>query len=188
MATPRSLDALASQVATPGVRSVRVLALSPANDEWLDDDRSSTLFSAVARAGCPLIICAFATQLERLYPLVAAHPQVPVVIDDCGVATLEDGLVPDKHPLHTFAELGHVAVKVFSPMLLAAARQGTASGLIDQMVGAFGAQRVAWGSNYPQSGLSYATLVGAARAATAALAPSDRDAVLEGTAAGLWFG
>ncbi|HEX4220488.1 MAG TPA: amidohydrolase family protein, partial [Acidimicrobiales bacterium] len=49
---------------------------------------------------------------------------------------------------------------------------------VDQLVGWFGAHRMLWGSDYPQTHDTYADLVDLAAAAFADLTPHDRAAVL----------
>ncbi len=51
----------------------------------------------------------------------------------------------------------------------------------------FGAERLVWGSDYPQThDRTYAELVDLGRASCAALSESDRDEVLGGNALRLW--
>jgi predicted TIM-barrel fold metal-dependent hydrolase len=189
-ARPGSVEAGAAAVTRPGVRGLRTLAIDPSTDAWLEGDGPERLWEAAAGAGVPLIVCARAAQLARLRETVTAHPEVPLVLDDCGVPELTDrGLIPASHPVLAMAEHPWVSVKVFSPRLVEAEVAGSAGALLDQVLGAFGADRVAWGSNFPQSGVAdYGVLVEVARAATRSLAPTDREAVLGGTAERLWFG
>ncbi len=180
---------VSSSAAVPGVAGIRVLALGtePDSDPWLDDGRAESIWDAAAALGDTVIVCARGTGLARLLPHVAGRPDVPVVLDDCGVPELDGDRIPAGHPVFSFTDLPHVAVKVFSPMLLAAQRAGSSTRLVDQVVGSFGADRVAWGSNFPQSGIEYPTLVAAAHRATASLTTAQADAVLGATAHRLWF-
>jgi predicted TIM-barrel fold metal-dependent hydrolase len=66
---------------------------------------------------------------------------------------------------------------------------GGSAPLADRLVDSFGAARVAWGSDHPQSyEVPYPDMVQLARDACAGLEPDDRAAVLGGTSARLWFG
>lgn len=186
---PASLDAAAALARSPAVPAIRVLALDPTTDGWLDDGSADALWALGAKSGLGMIVCARAGGLRRLLGIAEAWPDVVVALDDCGVAPLDDrGRIHADHPVWGFAALPHVCVKVFSPMLIEAERRGSAAGLLDQVTGALGPDRVAWGSNFPQSGVGdYRVLVDAARAACAGLAPSAREAVLGATAERLWF-
>lgn len=184
-----SMEAAAALARSAAVPAVRVLALDPPTGGWLDGGPAEALWTLAGEAGVGLIVCARAEALRRLLPLAEARPDVALVLDDCGVAPLDErGRIDGAHPVWDFAALPHACVKVFSPMLIEAERRGSAPGLLDQMTGSFGADRVAWGSNFPQSGVGdYRVLVDAARAACSRLSATARDAVLGANAERLWF-
>jgi predicted TIM-barrel fold metal-dependent hydrolase len=71
----------------------------------------------------------------------------------------------------------------------AEALDGGAPELTAQLVGAFGATRICWGSDHPQTfEVPYPQMVALAMHATETLDAPARDAVLGGTTRRLWFG
>jgi L-fuconolactonase len=78
-----------------------------------------------------------------------------------------------------------VHLKVSSHLLEGVPEPGA---LVARLAGAFGAERLCWGSDYPQTSLDYAELLARGRAGADALPEKDRDAFLGGTATRLWPG
>jgi predicted TIM-barrel fold metal-dependent hydrolase len=104
-----------------------------------------------------------------------------VAIDHCGFVDFGG----DVSPLLDLAELPAVHVKVSSHVLHPLPDPAATVALL---AGAFGAERLIWGSDYPQTEGSYGSMVELARTAASGLDEAGRAQFLGGTARRLWFG
>jgi predicted TIM-barrel fold metal-dependent hydrolase len=181
---------LAAVVNAGPVAAVRVFAAA-GDATWLDDERGRAIWEVASRTGTPLVAALFPDHLDALASLVQGRPDVTVALDHLAFPDLGGGPpYPGAAPLLALAELPTVHLKV-TTISLTSARSGAGGprALVEQLVARFGAERVAWGSDHPQSyELPYPEMVALARDACAGLEPDARDAVLGGTAARLWFG
>jgi predicted TIM-barrel fold metal-dependent hydrolase len=180
------VEALASEGDLAGVR----VFAAGGEAAWLTDGRGAGIWAAAAEAGISLVAALFADHLDALAALVTAQPDVLVALDHLAFPDLRGGHpYPNAASLLGLAVLPAVHLKVTTISLTTARDHGGAPRLVERLVGEFGADRVAWGSDHPQSyELPYPEMVQLARDACAGLDPDDRDAVLGGTAARLWFG
>jgi L-fuconolactonase len=180
---------LAALVDEGDVAGVRVFAAG-GGASWLTDGRGEAIWDVAARTGISLVAALFADHFDALGSLVAARPDVVVALDHLAFADLTGGPpYANAGALFALAALPAVHLKVTTISLLAAVDAGGSGPLVERLVGAFGPERVAWGSDHPQSfEIPYPDMVQLARDACAGLGPAERAAVLGGTAARLWFG
>ncbi len=174
------------------IHGVRVVALRlptlPAPD-WLDDPRTFPFWDALAGYGLPAVVTLLPPDLERLRPVLRTFPDVPVAIDHCGFVEIASGpSYPALAPLAELAPFPNLHVKLSSHNLLdASAGGGDPGGLVAELVSVFGAHRVVWGSDHPQTaGADYAALVDLGRRSVSVLPEPAQDAVLGGNAVRLW--
>jgi predicted TIM-barrel fold metal-dependent hydrolase len=187
MAGPDPAGALEALV-DPVVSGVRLLSIGPGDTPWYTDPRSHRVWRVAGEAGLSVIVMAREAQLAAFRPAIMSEPRVVTVIDHCGLPELEGGVVPASSPLLELADLPNVWVKVSTPVLLAASGPGSPARLMEQLVERFGAGRVVWGSDFPQTAkLDYAGKLALASVATAGLPAGERDAVMAANAASLWF-
>lgn len=180
---------LATLVGAGDVAGVRVFAAG-GDATWLTDGRAVAVWDVAARNGVSIVAALFADHLDALAALVAERPGVVVALDHLAFPDLSGG-PPYRQagPLLALAALPAVHLKVTTISLLAARHAGGSRALVEQLVEGFGADRVAWGSDHPQSyEIPYPDMVQLAIDACAGLDATSRDAVLGGTAARLWFG
>jgi predicted TIM-barrel fold metal-dependent hydrolase len=198
MAGPDPVAALADLAATAAaapLRGVRLFGVDGNPPAWLTDGRAAAVWDMAGQLGCSIVATLFARDLPALRPLVEARPTVPVAVDHAGFPDLTGGPpYPGLALLLDLADLDAVHVKVSSHLLLDALAAGGSAGpadpadVVDRLAGAFGAARLAWGSDHPQTtDLGYPQMLDLARHATRRLPPSDADAVLHETATKLWW-
>jgi predicted TIM-barrel fold metal-dependent hydrolase len=122
-------------------------------------------------------------QLAAMPVAAARVPGVPIVIDHLGRPDLADDADAAVARLVALASSANVYVKV-SALPVVAAGWSTAflAEAIRAVVGAFGADRVMWGSEHP-----FAEALAPQRALAAALEDSERDLVLGESAWRLFF-
>ena len=177
-----ALRALAEATPATAVRLFGV-GTETATADWLHDGRAAAVWAAAADTGIGVVATIWGRDLHHLRPLVESTPDVPVAVDHCGFLDLAGG-EEAAAPLLALADLPAVHVKVSSHVLGPLADPAAA---VDLLVDRFGADRVAWGSDYPQTEGSYAAMVALARRAVADLPPDQQAAVLGATARRLWF-
>jgi L-fuconolactonase len=176
--------------AVPGCRGVRLFGIGPTAPAWFDGAPGAALWDVAARLDLPIVATLLAPELPRLRAMLSRFPEVPVVLDHCGFPDLRGGpQFRHASPLFELAAFPALYLKVTSHVLEAAdgSTPGGAAALVERLAAVFGAERLVWGSDYPQThDRTYAELVDLGRASCAALSESDRDGVLGGNALRLW--
>jgi predicted TIM-barrel fold metal-dependent hydrolase len=180
---------LAAVVHAGPVAAVRVFAAA-GDATWLDDERGRAIWEVAASTGTPIVAALFPDHLAALAALVATQPELIVALDHLAFPDLTGGApYPKASPLLALAEVPAVHLKVTTISLTTAQAAGGTRALVEHLVERFGADRIAWGSDHPQSyELPYPEMVALANEACAGLDDDARAAVLGGTAARLWFG
>src|SRR4051812_979877 len=180
---------LAAVVDDGPVAAVRVFAAA-GDATWLDDERGRAIWEVAAGTGTPLVAALFPDHLDALTRLVDAQPDVTVALDHLAFPDLTGGPpYANAAPLLALSALAAVHLKVTTISLVSAQANGGMRALVEHLVERFGADRVAWGSDHPQSyELASPEMVALAKEACAGLEPDACDAVLGATAGRLWFG
>jgi len=180
---------LTALVAAGGVAGVRAAAFAGAAP-WLTDGRGAAIWDAAADCGTNLVVACLAPHVPAVADLVHRCPDVTVALDHCAFPDLDGGPPYDRAAsLLELAGADAIHLKVSTIVLRDAEGAGGAAALVTTLVDVFGAHRVCWGSDHPQTfELGYSQMVQLASEATAALDAEDRDAVLDTTARRLWFG
>jgi L-fuconolactonase len=178
-----TLRALASR---PGFSGIRLFAIGATAPTWFDDPATDALWTVARELDLRVVATVLAPELPRLRRRLEQFRGQPVVLDHCGFPDLRGGPpYLDAAGLFALAEFEHLSLKVTSHVLEAAAAD--AAELMNMLVNAFGARRLVWGSDYPQThDRSYAELVELGRSACARLSETDRDLVMGGNALRLW--
>jgi predicted TIM-barrel fold metal-dependent hydrolase len=178
---------LASLAQGGDVAGVRVAAFT-GDAPWLRDDRGTEIWRAAAAHGVNLVVACLAHHLADVANIARRFPEVTVALDHCGFPDLAGGPpYPRATPLFDLAEIATIHLKVTTIVLRDAGDD--AGTLVAQLVDRFGADRVCWGSDHPQTfEVSYPEMTQLAFDATAALDADARAAVLDTTARRLWFG
>jgi predicted TIM-barrel fold metal-dependent hydrolase len=172
----------------PAVTGVRVFALAPPGESWLGDPATFGLWDAARAFGLTAIATAFEHQLSDLARVLAAFPDLPIALDHCGFPDLTRADWEKRSPLWELAGFPKLYLKVSSHLLHAAEQAGTSAvRLVARLAERFGAERLIWGSDYPQTPGPYAELVAQGRAAFVELSPEGRARALGQNALELWF-
>jgi predicted TIM-barrel fold metal-dependent hydrolase len=150
---PDAAEQLTYWVKERGVSGLRLFPAAEREAQWLDDPRTFALWDRAAALGIPVCVCLRFRQLARLRPVIERYQQVRVALDHLGAPRL-DGGPPYEHaaPLFDLVTLPNVYLKFSSVNLYAAAMgRSSARGFFERLLGVFGAQRVMWGSNFPNT-------------------------------------
>ena len=137
-----------------------------------------------------LTVCVLLRQegLPSLVALARRYPQTPILIDHLLSPPIEEGPpYQGSQFLFDLAEQPNIYLKL-TTSCVRRSRKGSASPqtFFPRLVGEFGANRIAWGSNYPASEGSLAQIVSEAKAALSCLGAPDREWIFARTAQRLY--
>ncbi|GAA4342489.1 amidohydrolase family protein [Pigmentiphaga soli] len=154
----------------------------------LDDPRAYPAWRHAAERRIPISVQIRADGLPQLAALLDRFPGVPVVLDHFARPALEDGPPYEAAAaLFALARYDNLHFKLTTHNVREA-RQGrsTQAAFLRRAVDAFGAHRIAWGSNYPASPGTLGGLLGEALEAAAELSAQERAWIFGGTARALY--
>jgi predicted TIM-barrel fold metal-dependent hydrolase len=184
---PATLRTLAE---VAGCAGVRMFGIGPTAPTWFDGAVGDALWEVAEELGLRVVATLLTPELPRLRRMLERFPEVPVVLDHCGFPDLAGGPpYAGAAPLMALSEFASLHLKVTSHTLEDAETRspGGAASFLERVHAEFGAERIIWGSDYPQThDRSYAALVDLGRAACAGLAPEDQARFLGGNALRLW--
>jgi L-fuconolactonase len=184
-------DELAASIvalaAAPGVVGVRLFGVAPGSTWPHDLARATVAFRAARRAGLVTVLTVWPDQLQSLTGLIRESAQDPVVLEHCGFPELSGDRVPADAPLLAFRDDENLRFKVTSHLLREAGAHGDAANLVGQLAATFGAERLLWGSDYPQTDGDYDSLLHDAENATRGLEEGARRGFFSGNATRTFF-
>ncbi len=175
--SPELRDQARHWVEERGARGLRALAFS----QDLDPESFRPLWQLAADLQTTLCVLAPIANLERLTPLMRDFPSLPVVLDHCGLQSL-DSAKPDLGcpSLCALSELPALHLKISSRVFDAS--RGSAREAMARLEERFGADRLLWGSDYPASPApSYARAIAVAREILADFGAAECDRILAHT-------
>ena len=154
----------------------------------LDDPASYPVWEMMNERGLCVCIQTDASGVPAMKALAARFPNVPVIADHFSSPDVGGG--PNFQaaaPMFSMAEVPNIHLK-FTPILLLQfeGMEERVQDFLGLTVEKFGAGRIAWGSNWPNSPGTLKEILAAARAALAGLSVDEQEAVLGGTALRLY--
>lgn len=169
-----------------GLRSLRVfIAGHTASDQGarLDDPRAYPAWAYAQEQRIPINVQLRADGLPQLVALLDRFPKTIVLLDHFARPVLGDGApYAQANSLWDLARYENLVFKYTTHNVReSAVAPATQDSFAQRMVAAFGAKRIAWGSNFPASKGSLAGLLDEALLATASLSDEDRDWIFAGT-------
>ncbi len=181
---PSTLRALAAE----GVGGVRLFAIGNPTLPRLDATEAMPVLETAVELGLQVIVTILPSQLAELRRVLDRFPDVPITLDHCGFPNLLGGPpFPEARPLFELAEFSNLHLKVSSHLLETAELVGDPRDLVDRLVAAFGADRLMWGSDFPQThDRPYPALVELGRHACSRLPGDEQRAFLGDNALRLW--
>ncbi|MGH7033989.1 MAG: amidohydrolase family protein [Stellaceae bacterium] len=142
---------------------------------WLDDPKSFPVWELASERRIPICLQMTAKAIPQVVTLATRFPKAPIILDHFARPSLEDGPpYAAASSLWELARFENVYLKA-TPHTFLEARRGKATPetFFSRAVAAFGAPRIAWGSNYPAAAGTLAALLAAAREAFAALSAEE---------------
>jgi len=171
-----------------GLRLFTTGSTMPGQAGWLDDPRTFPAWRKAEDDGLPVCLQMTADGIPQLENVLHRFPGLRVVLDHLARPAQDDGppyTAADR--LWGLARLPGVYVKVTERNFVGArAGKATPETFFGRLVSAFGASRIAWGSNFPASERSLPELLTVAQEALSFLPESDREWIFSRTAQALY--
>ncbi len=155
---------------------------------WFTDPKTFPVWTFAGEAGIPVCMQMRFKAFPQLKEMLERFPKVRFIIDHLGRTEMADGPpYAAAVPLFELARYPNVYLKV-THRNFEEARNGKATPetFFPRLVKEFGANRIAWGSNYPAAKYPLSELVGLGRDTLAFLPQADRDWIFEKTALTLY--
>ena len=156
----------------------------------IDDPSYDAAWQCAAELGISVCVNVIARDegIDQLRNVLERYPSVPLVIDHTGRPALEDG--PPYNAANQYwslAKYKNFYLKL-TPTGMEPSLKGHASpdSFLKQMVSVFGADHIAWGSNFPSAKGSLKDIVTSARELMSTLSVADRREIFSGTAERLY--
>jgi L-fuconolactonase len=171
-----------------GMRLFTTGSTLPNQSTWFVDQKTYPFWEHAAAKNIPVCMQMKQEGLPLLRQIMDRFPKVTIILDHLARAPYEDG--PPYAAAADFFELAkykQLYLKI-TPVNWAVKSwgKGAPETYFGKVVDTFGASRVAWGSNFPNSVGTLAEILGAARKAFAFAKPSDQDWIFGKTALTLY--
>jgi predicted TIM-barrel fold metal-dependent hydrolase len=171
-----------------GLRLYTAGTSMPEQTTWFTDEKTFSAWNFAGEMGIPVCMQMRAKGFPHLKPMLARFPKVRFVIDHLGRTEMADGPpYAAAAPLFELARYPNVYLKV-THRNFEESRNGrsTPEAFFGRLVKEFGADRIAWGSNFPAAKQTLAELIALGRDSLAFLPQQDRDWIFEKTALKLY--
>jgi len=193
-----SVDMLADDVpavvrgwAGKGLAGLRIFTGGSTKDfdpSELDNPKSFKAWETLAELGLPMCIQTGPIGLPQVTMLAKKFPTVKIILDHLGRPDVLDGPpYANAASMFALADVPNIYMKltprIFGDVTKEKASAGT---FFPRVVAAFGAQRLAWGSNFPTSPGTLSEILATAQAGLASLSDEDRAWIFGKTAQTLY--
>lgn len=193
-----SLDALApdavekinywQEQGLAGFRLFTTGSTMPGQGDWLGHADSYPAWAWAEANAIPVCLQMTMEGIPALRSLLERFPKAIVLLDHCARPVLSAGApYQAADDLLALASFPGVYLKLTNRTLAAAAEgQSTPVDFLRTIISAFGADHIAWGSNFPAAEGSLAELAGTAREVLSVLSEQEQQAIASGTARSLY--
>ena len=171
-----------------GMRLFTIGSTMTEQASWLDDPKTYPAWECAGELGLSICLQMSAKAFPQMLRMIERFPKVRVLLDHCGRPALEDGPpYAAADSLFALAKYPTVFLKL-TQRNFTESRKGKATPetFFPELVSAFGAPRLAWGSNYPSSEGSLSELLALATSSLEGLSASDQEWIFAKTAQSLY--
>lgn len=155
---------------------------------WLDDPKSYPAWQTCSDIGIPICLQMSAEAFPQMLRMIERFPNVKIILDHSGRPVLNDGPpYAAAQSLFDLAKYPNIYLKVTQRNFTESQNgKATPETYWPKLVKTFGANRLAWGSNYPASEGSLSDLLALAKRSLASLPASDQEWIFAKTAQTLY--
>lgn len=171
-----------------GLRLFTTGSTMPGQAPWLEDPRLLPGWKTAGDLGLSICVQMTAKALPQLAKLLERFPETPVIIDHMLKPPISDG-PPYAGAQHLFdlARYRNVHLKMTSRnTTMAQEGRATPESFFGRLVKDFGADRIAWGSNFPATEGTVPEMVADLKKCIAFLSPKEQHWIMAGTAQKLY--
>lgn len=172
-----------------GIRLFTTGSTMPAQGSWLDSPDSFPAWRWAGEHQIPICVQMRMEGIPQLRTMLSEFPQTPVILDHLARTPIEEGPpYAGSEALFALADEPQVFLKL-TTNAVRAVRAGDASPetFLPEVVKRFGADRIAWGSNYPAAQGTLTELVALATSTLDSVLPqAEVDQIMGGTAIRLY--
>jgi predicted TIM-barrel fold metal-dependent hydrolase len=171
-----------------GMRLFTIGSTMTEQASWLDDPKTYPAWETAAELGLSICLQMSAKAFPQMIRMIERFPKVRVLLDHCARPVLDDGPpYAAADSLFALAKYPTVYLKL-TQRNFTESRKGKATPetFFAKLVSAFGASRLAWGSNYPSSEGSLPELLALATSSLKGLSSSDQEWIFAKTAQSLY--
>jgi L-fuconolactonase len=167
-----------------GLRLFTTGSTMPGQATWFADPRTYPAWEYAGESGLPVCMQMTPQGFPQLRELMRQFPKVRIILDHLARPQLVDGppYAADRD-FFAFADHPNVFLKV-TPLNYMPPNWGkaTAESFFGKLVAGFGAERIAWGSNFPATAGTLKDNLAQARKAFASLSAADQERIFGRTA------
>ncbi len=150
----------------------------------LDDPKSYPVWELMSSRGLSICVQTDSSGIPATISLAKRFPKVSVLVDHFARPDATGGSTfPKAAPLFSMAAVPNIYLKYTPPALLRLnENKADVHAFMSKLVAEFGASRIGWGSNWPNSPGTMAQILAEAKAGISHLSQKDQDLILGGTA------
>ena len=174
-----------------GLKGLRIFTGGSTKDfdpAELENPAAYPAWELLGELGVPMCIQTGPVGLPQVTDLARRFPGVNIILDHLGRPDVLDGPpYANADSLFALSDMPNIYLKL-TPRIFGDVQKGEASAqsFFPKVAAAFGANRMAWGSNFPTSPGTLAEILATARAGLASLSDGDHDWIFGKTAQGLY--
>lgn len=171
-----------------GLRLFTTGSTMPGQAGWLDDERSFAAWDYAQSHNVSICLQMTAAGIPALRNMLERFPEIRVLLDHLARPDLASGPpYAEATPLFSLAAYPGVYLKLTNRTIREASRgASTPAAFFSRVLAAFGARRIAWGSNFPAAEGSLPSLLAEAQASLAILSETQRAWVFGDTARAIY--
>jgi L-fuconolactonase len=171
-----------------GMRLFTTGSTMPGQATWFDDPRTFPAWQHAADTGTPVCMQMTSQGFPQLRGLIERFPKVKIILDHLARPQLADGppFAADRE-FFALSRYPNIFLKL-TPLNVSPANWGKATpeSFFGALIKAYGASRIAWGSNFPATEGTLKEILGKAQAALRFASTADREWVFGKTALTLY--
>jgi L-fuconolactonase len=171
-----------------GLRIFTTGTTMPGQASWLDDERTYPVWEYAQKHNISICLQMTAAGIPALLRLLHLFPGVRVLLDHLARPDLAGGPPYESAaPLFSLASFPGVYLKLTNRTISESTRgASTPEEFFPRVIAAFGAQRIAWGSNFPSAEGSLVSLLAEAREGLSMLSVADQAWIFGDTARAIY--
>lgn len=172
-----------------GIRLFTTGSTMPGQAEWLNDPSTYPVWAYCEKISLPICIQAQPAGMGMLRDMMDRYPGVPIFLDHVGRPDLSSG--PPYADAQQMLDIGVKYSQVFlkfTPVVIQRLNKGAASAesFLPLLLEAYGAKRIAWGSNFPASSGNLSELIDSIKKVFEFLSDDEMEDLMGGTAARIY--